>query len=225
MSKKCCKRNCKCSDCNKSPQYCGDDLLCINVKEGDNYDDIIKKLNDVICTIDGNYFFENNLECEDGGFVVKNDKGEIVFDSCYPLDSDTTYTFEANTSCSNGGIIVRDSNNVVVFEQCYNCCDCSGLGVNITTVRDDRDPSRTTITTATATGGSGNYSFVWTAAQYEEPDPGAQQITFNYTQTTTTLMVERSKATYTCLWNLRVKDNNTNCFIDRAYLIKPLINQ
>lgn len=74
--------NSDCKPCKKGsvikPRYCGEPLDCIDVKKGDTYDSIIKKVNDALCNGgSGNiYEFEDNEDCDVSGFKVFEVLGE-----------------------------------------------------------------------------------------------------------------------------------------------------
>lgn len=88
-------KECKTKDCNKcgiKPQlrYCGEDLDCLDIKKGDRIQDVIQKLAEKSCESGegGGYTFEENLECENGGIVIRKDE-DIVYQTCYPCCGDT----------------------------------------------------------------------------------------------------------------------------------------
>lgn len=87
MSNKC-KNTDPCKNCTPKQRYCGDELTCLGVVKGEKYDDIFKKINDIICDGIGNqYEFEEDEECENGGFNVYQVNGEdrvLIFNTCYP---------------------------------------------------------------------------------------------------------------------------------------------
>ena len=83
--------NCKKTDCNKcSPKtrYCGELLECLDVKKGDAFDGIVKKINDLLCNeFSGTtYIFEDNDLCGNGGIIISEVVDEIptvVYEACF----------------------------------------------------------------------------------------------------------------------------------------------
>lgn len=220
----CCNKNKQCGGCdpcNKckaQPEYCGEDLICLDIRDGDTYGEVLRKINSVVCKDPEDYTFEENPICENGGIIVRNKAQEVVFSQCYPQGgSGTNYTFEEKEECENGGIIVKDSNESIVFEQCYPCCniDCSELDFTNTQVWIPGTPHFNINTSVT--GGSGNYSYYWTYGMDETLIPPEIIITGFQTDT---LRVEAGDLKAFMLFNLKVVDEDTKCIINKAYFFQ-----
>lgn len=86
----CCNKNKQCGGCdpcNKckaQPEYCGEDLICLDIRDGDTYGEVLRKINSVVCKDPEDYTFEENPICENGGIIVRNKAQEVVFSQCYP---------------------------------------------------------------------------------------------------------------------------------------------
>lgn len=77
-----------CNKCSSKSRYCGEELECLNVKKGESYDSIIKKINDLLCNeLSGTtYTFEDNEQCGNGGIIISEIVDEIstvVYEGCF----------------------------------------------------------------------------------------------------------------------------------------------
>lgn len=90
----CCNKNKQCGGCNPcnkcktQPEYCGEDLICLDIRDGDTYGEVLRKINSVVCKDPEDYTFEENPICENGGIIVRNKAQEVVFSQCYPVSGD-----------------------------------------------------------------------------------------------------------------------------------------
>src|SRR5699024_3710236 len=57
--------------------------------------------------------------CENGGYIVDNSIGKVLYEACDPHGENTTYTITENVGCENGGFIVENSIGEVLYEACY----------------------------------------------------------------------------------------------------------
>lgn len=69
-------------------RYCGEELECLGVERGDTLSVILEKINSVSCDGGSTYSFEENEECENGGFDVFKGE-EKIFSQCYPCCGDS----------------------------------------------------------------------------------------------------------------------------------------
>lgn len=69
-------------------RYCGEELECLGVKRGDTLGVILEKINSVSCEGGSTYSFEENEECENGGFDIFKGE-EKIFSQCYPCCGDS----------------------------------------------------------------------------------------------------------------------------------------
>jgi hypothetical protein len=96
------KSKCINKSCNKSVvkpkwRYCGADIACGGIKKGDSISTIITKLASVACGGDTSQLtFEEKEDCDNGGFLVKDGSGNIIFTQCYPVStsSGTNYSYK-----------------------------------------------------------------------------------------------------------------------------------
>lgn len=77
--------------------YCGDYLKCLNIKKGDSYDTVFKKMDDVVCdlfrrmdALDSPNII-SNPSCPNGGFVLLDGNGDVAFADCYPDKTDVEF--------------------------------------------------------------------------------------------------------------------------------------
>lgn len=66
----------------------------------------------------GEYVFEENLTCPNGGFNVISPNGDTVLSQCYP-EEPAHNSFEGNISCPNGGFTVKNGDGDIIFQDCY----------------------------------------------------------------------------------------------------------
>lgn len=69
-------------------RYCGGELECLGVERGDTLSVILEKINSVSCEGGSTYSFEENEECENGGFDIFKGE-EKIFSQCYPCCGDS----------------------------------------------------------------------------------------------------------------------------------------
>lgn len=69
-------------------RYCGEELECLGVERGDTLSVILEKINSVSCEGGSTYSFEENEECENGGFDIFKGE-EKIFSQCYPCCGDS----------------------------------------------------------------------------------------------------------------------------------------
>lgn len=69
-------------------RYCGEELECLGVERGDTLGVILEKINSVSCEGGSIYSFEENEECENGGFDIFKGE-EKIFSQCYPCCGDS----------------------------------------------------------------------------------------------------------------------------------------
>lgn len=69
-------------------RYCGEELECLGVERGDTLSVILEKINSVSCEGVSTYSFEENEECENGGFDIFKGE-EKIFSQCYPCCGDS----------------------------------------------------------------------------------------------------------------------------------------
>lgn len=79
-NKECC---CLTSKFRADWRYCGEELECLGVERGDTLSVILEKINSVSCEGGSTYSFEENEECENGGFDIFKGE-EKIFSQCYP---------------------------------------------------------------------------------------------------------------------------------------------
>lgn len=84
-NKECC---CLTSKIRADWRYCGEELECLGVKRGDTLGVILEKINSVSCEGGSAYSFEENEECENGGFDIFKGE-EKIFSQCYPCCGDS----------------------------------------------------------------------------------------------------------------------------------------
>lgn len=90
MKNMCCNK--KTCSCNKTVKYCGSYLACSGIENGESFDEVVKKLNAIACDYASTeYSFLVNEECENGGFIVKNEEQETVFTYCSPPNCGSFY--------------------------------------------------------------------------------------------------------------------------------------
>lgn len=77
----------ECNKCSPKSRYCGTYLECLDVKKGETYDSIIKKIDSLLCSGENTtYIFEDNENCVNGGIrIFENSIGEptLLYETCF----------------------------------------------------------------------------------------------------------------------------------------------
>lgn len=90
--------------------WCGSTLENSGIERGDNLVEIIEKLNDSLSNEGHIYTFEDNEECDNGGFKVFQD-GEEIYSFCYECCSNFNVV---NYEESKGAIAINEQEDVIL---------------------------------------------------------------------------------------------------------------